>query len=61
MKQLDAYMQIIESREVGWVVEERFKREGMYLYLWLIHTVVQQKQTQHCKAIILQLKINLIQ
>ena len=54
MKQLDAYMQIIESREVGWVVEERFKREGMYLYLWLIHTVVQQKQTQHCKATILQ-------
>ena len=25
--------------------------------LWLIHIVVQQKLTQHCKAIILQLKI----
>ena len=24
-----------------------------------VHTVVQQKLTQHCKAIILQLKINL--
>ena len=29
-----------------------------YIYLRLIHTVVQQKATQHCKAIILQLKIN---
>ena len=26
--------------------------------LWLIHVDVQQKSTQHCKAIILQLKIN---
>ena len=26
------------------------------MYLWLIHIVVQQKLTQHCKAIILQLK-----
>ena len=31
----------------------RFKREGIYVYLWLIHTVV-----WHYKAIILQLKIN---
>ena len=30
---------------------------GMYVYLWLIHIVVWQKPTQHCKAIILQLKI----
>ena len=37
----------------------RFKREGIYAYLWLIHIVVQQKHiTQHCKAIIPQLKIN---
>ena len=28
----------------------------MYLYLWLIHVVVQQKPTQRYKAIILQLK-----
>ena len=24
--------------------------EGMYVYLWLIHVVVWQKPTQHCKA-----------
>ena len=35
----------------------RFKREGAYVYLWLIHVDVWQKPTQHCKAIILQLKI----
>ena len=35
---------------------ERFKREGTHVYSWLIHAVVQQKTTQHCKAIILQLK-----
>ena len=32
--------------------------EGIYLYLWLIHVDVWQKATQHCKAIILQLKRN---
>ena len=31
----------------------------MYVYLWLICVVVRQKPTQHCKAIILQLKISL--
>ena len=36
----------------------RFKSEGTYVYLWLIHTVVGQKPTEHCKAIILHLKIN---
>ena len=34
----------------------RFKREGTYVYLWLIHVDVWQKPTQFCKAIILQLK-----
>jgi len=29
-----------------------YKREGTYVYLWLIN-VVWQKLTQHCKAIIL--------
>ena len=29
-----------------------FKREGTYVYLWLIH-VVWQKSTKYCKAIIL--------
>ena len=33
--------------------------EGTYVHLWLIHFVVWQKPTQHCKAIILQLKTNL--
>ena len=34
-----------------------FKSEGTYVYLWLIHVNVWQKPSQHCKAIILQLKI----
>jgi len=36
----------------------RFKREGTYVYLWLIHVDVWQKSNQYCKATILQLKIN---
>ena len=39
----------------GWV-GGRFKREGIYVYVQLIHFVVQQELTQYCKAIILQLK-----
>ena len=35
----------------------RLEREGIYVYLRLIHVAVQQKLTQHCKAIIPQLKI----
>ena len=35
----------------------RFKREQIHAYLWLIDDVVQQKLTQHCKAIIFQYKI----
>ena len=27
---------------------------GIYVYIWLIHFVVQQKLTQYCEAIILQ-------
>jgi len=34
----------------------KFKREGTYVYLWLIHVDGWQKPTQYCKAIILQLK-----
>ena len=34
------------------------KREGICVYLWLIHAAVQQKLTQYYKATILQLKIN---
>ena len=36
----------------------RFKREGAYVYLWLIHASTGQKPTQYCKAIILQLQIS---
>ena len=44
----------------GWMWEMggRLKKEGTYVYLWLIHVDVWRKATQHCKAIILQLKIN---
>ena len=41
----------------GWGLGERFRREGIYVYLWLID-VVWQKPTQYCKAIIFQFKIN---
>ena len=33
-----------------------FRREGTYIYLWLIHVDVWQRPTQYCKAIILQSK-----
>ena len=42
------------GREMG----GRFKREGTYVFLWLIHVDKWQKPTKHGKAIILQLKIN---
>ena len=38
----------------------RFKREGAYVYLWLILVDVLQKTTEFCKTIILQLKNKLI-
>ena len=36
----------------------RFKREGIYVCLWLIHIVIQLKPTQYCEAIILRFKRN---
>ena len=30
------------------------KKEEIYVYIWLIHFAVQQKATQHYKAIIFQ-------
>ena len=39
---------------------ERGFRGRTYVYPWLIHVDVWQKPTQYCKAIILQLKINII-
>ena len=41
-----------ERDGMGGVVGERLKREGIYVYIWLIHFLV--KLSQHCKAIILQ-------
>ena len=38
------------------MVGRGLKRERIYVYLRLIHVIVQQKPTQHCKAIILQFK-----
>ena len=35
-----------------------FKREGIQVSIWLIHSAVWQKPTQHCKAVLLQLKIS---
>ena len=37
-------------------VRGRIRREGIYVYLRLIHVDVWQKPIQYCKAIILQLK-----
>ena len=36
--------------------EEGSRGKGIYIYLQLIHIDVQQKPTQHCKTIFLQLK-----
>ena len=33
----------IQRHGMGWEMGARFKREGIYVYLWLIHVVVQQK------------------
>ena len=44
---------------MGWEVGRRFKNEGTYVHLWLIHVDIWQKPTQYHKVIILQLKINL--
>ena len=41
---------------MGRKVGGRFKREGTYVYLWLIHVDVWQKPSQYCQ-VILQLKI----
>ena len=42
---------------MGWEVAGRFRREGTYIYLWLIHVDTWWKPTQYCKPIIFQLKI----
>ena len=50
--------QPLPSDTLGWGLE-RLKVGRTYVYLWLTHVVVWQKPTQHCKAVILQSKINL--
>ena len=48
------------GHQEGWDgVRGKFKREGTYVYLWLINVDIWQKPTHYCKAIILQLKINI--
>ena len=49
---------LCDSRGAGASTGGRLKTEGIHVFLQLIHVVAQQKPTQHCKAIILQLKIN---
>ena len=44
---------------MGRDVRGRFKTEGAYVYLRFIHVYAWQKPTQYCKAILLQLKVNL--
>ena len=44
-----------EGRDGG--LAGRLERVGTYMYLQLVHSVVQQKLTQYYKAIIFQLKI----
>ena len=46
----------IQKGGVGREMKGRFRREGTWVYLWLILVDVRQKTTKFCKAIILQLK-----
>ena len=58
----------IDSRELSWGLCDDLeggmreggrgplKRDGITVNIWIIHVVVQQKPTQHCKAIIFQKK-----
>ena len=39
---------------IGGGVGEESKREGICVYIELIHFIVQQKLSQHCKAILFQ-------
>ena len=46
----------LEAHLDGWDggAEERSRREGIYVCIWLIYFIIQQKRMQHFKAIILQ-------
>ena len=41
---------------MGGIGGGRSQREGIYVCVELIHFLVQQKVTQHCKAIVFQFK-----
>ena len=45
---------LYQTRWVEW--GGRFKREGTYIYLWLIQLMFDRKQTKICKGITFQLK-----
>ena len=48
---------ITQTGGMGWEVGERFKIEGTYVCLCLIHVATWQEPTQYCKAITVQLKL----
>jgi len=50
--------QILKSHPESGGGRGQGKRVRTYVHLWLTPVDVWQKPTQHCKAIILQLKIN---
>ena len=43
----------LERWDGGWV-RGRSKREGIYVYTWMIHIVVQQKLANLCRVIMSQ-------
>ena len=47
---------LLQPKWVPGVKLNCLKREEIHVYLQLIHVAIRQKPTQHCKAIILQLK-----
>ena len=55
---LPSVMRTEDTSLKGHFTGGRFKREGTYVYLWLIYVDVWQKPTHYCEAIIFQLKIN---
>ena len=46
---------------MGWEIGGKSKREGTYVYLWLIPVDVWQKPTQYCNYLQLKEKINLLE
>ena len=43
---------------MGVTVGRGSKGEGLYVYGWLVHSPVEQKLTQHCKATALPTKVH---